>query len=152
MEGLLPLLIIIVSFALSASNRKKKQAAAQRTPARRVPAQAAVNKAPKNAGIPKAAPEPAQAPQAPVLEAMDRDGSIDMPPMEPHEHEGKPLPCPAEERELPRPRPAAQANVQMPVPPAGLQLNFSRNSVVQGVVMAEVLSRPKFDHGRRVIR
>lgn len=150
MEVLL-LLIIIVSFALSASNRRR-QAAAQRTPARRVPAQAAVNKAPKNAGIPKAAPAPEQAPQAPVLEAMDRDGSIDMPPMEPHEHEGKPLPCPAEERELPRPRPAAQANVQMPVRPAGLQLNFSRNSVVQGVVMAEVLSRPKFDHGRRVIR
>ena len=150
MEVLL-LLIIIVSFALSASNRRR-QAAAQRTPARRVSARTAVNKAPKNAGIPKAAPEPAQAPPAPVLETMDRDGSIDMPPMEPHEHEGKPLPCPAEERELPRPRPAAQANVQMPVRPAGLQLNFSRNSVVQGVVMAEVLSRPKFDHGRRVIR
>lgn len=150
MEVLL-LLIIIVSFALSASNRRR-QAAAQRTPARRVPVQAAVNKAPKNAGIPKADPESAQVPDEPAFETVDRDGSIDMPPMEPHEHEGKPLPCPAEERELSRPRPAAQANVQMPVRPAGLQLNFSRNSVVQGVVMAEVLSRPKFDHGRRVIR
>ncbi|MBQ7519382.1 MAG: hypothetical protein IJU12_03615 [Clostridia bacterium] len=152
MEGLLPLLIIIISFALSASNRRKRQAASQRAPAKAIPAKAAVNKAPKNAGIPKTMPEPLKAREEEPDEDSDRDGSIDMPPMEPHEHEGKPMPCPAEERELPRPRPAAQTAVTAPARPAALQLNFRRNSVVQGVVMAEVLTRPKFQNGRRVIR
>lgn len=152
MEGLLPLLIIIISFALSASNRRKRQAASQRAPAKTVSAKAAVNKAPKKAGIPKTMPEPLKAQKEEPDEDSERDGSIDMPPMEPHEHEGKPMPCPAEERELPRPRPAAQTAVTAPVRPAALQLNFNRNSVVQGVVMAEVLTRPKFQNGRRVIR
>ena len=100
MEGLLPLLIIIISFALSASNRRKRQAASQRAPAKAVPVKAAVNKAPKKAGIPKTMPEPLKAQKEEPDEDSDRDGSIDMPPMEPHEHEGKPMPCPAEEREL----------------------------------------------------
>ena len=152
MEGLLPLLIIIISFALSASNRRKRQAASQRAPAKAVPVKAAVNKAPKKAGIPKTMPEPLKAQKEEPDEDSDRDGSIDMPPMEPHEHEGKPLPCPAEERELPRLQPDAQTAASAPVRPAALQLNFSRNSVVQAVVMAEVLRRPQYEHGRRVIR
>lgn len=153
MEGLLPLLMIIIGLALSASNRRKRQAAAQRVPAKAAPAKAAAHKAPGNAGIPKAAPKPVAAPEKPKdAEIVSRDGSIVMPPMEAHEHEGKPLPCPAEERERPRPWHAAQAAAQTSARPAALRLNFSRSSVVQAVVMAEVLSRPKYENGRRVIR
>ena len=82
----------------------------------------------------------------------ERDGSSEMPPVEAHEHEGKPLPCPAEERETPRPRPAQLALLQDHGSAPGLQLTFSRNAVVQAVVMAEVLNRPRFEKGRRAIR
>lgn len=150
MEALLPLLIFLIVFALNASNKKKsRQEAKQRYAAKMAKAQKpaapkAVREKPPVAAVPQE--------QLTDFGQRDRDGSIDMPPMEPHEHEGKPMPCPAEERELPRPRPAAQAAVQPPARPAALQLNFSRNSVVQGVVMAEVLRRPQYEHGRRVIR
>ena len=87
-----------------------------------------------------------------IIRPEERDGSIEMPPVEAHEHEGKPLPCPAEERETPRPRPAQLALLQDHGSAPGLQLTFSRNAVVQAVVMAEVLNRPRFEKGRRAIR
>ena len=62
---------------------------------------------------------------------------------------------PEEERAKPRPHPALQ-HQEMPdlacdtVP--GLTLNFSNSqSLVQGVIMGEVLRRPEFKNGRRVI-
>ena len=88
-------------------------------------------------------------------EADEWDGSIEMAPETPHTHEGKEAPCPAEERAKPRPHPATQ-HQETPdlacdtVP--GLTLNFSDSqSLVQGVIMGEVLRRPEFKNGRRVI-
>ena len=89
---------------------------------------------------------------------FERDGSITMPPMEPHEHEGKPMPCPAEERRKPRPRPSQMADAEQRKAERktkgtkGLQLDFGGNSMVQSVVMAEILKRPEYKNGRRVIR
>ena len=161
METIFVLLLMIVSFALSASkNSQKKKNAAKTAP--RVPQasrQAAVKRAPKNAGIPAAQKQPAKKNETPApARKPDEDvwetggGSIEMPPAEPHEHEGKPMPCPAEEREQPRPRPARQAPAPAAAKSAGLQLYFSQNSVVQAVVMAEILKRPEFKNGRRTIR
>ena len=88
-------------------------------------------------------------------EADEWDGSIEEAPQTPHTHEGKDASCPAEERAKPRPHPAMQ-HQEMPdlacdtVP--GLTLNFSNSqSLVQGVIMSEVLRRPEFKNGRRVI-
>ena len=79
-------------------------------------------------------------------------GSIELPPVEAHEHEGKPMPCPAEEREKSRPRPSQLAPKETEQKPQGLQLSFSLNSLVQAAVMSEILRRPEFRNGRRVIR
>lgn len=66
---------------------------------------------------------------------------------QPHEHEGKKdVPCPAEEREKPRPVENKVSVQPAPVIP-GLNLKFDRNSVLQGVVMSEILNRPRV--GRR---
>ena len=75
-----------------------------------------------------------------------------MPPREAHEHEGKPMPCPADEREALRPRPAELANQPETVRPNQLQVVFSKNAVLEGVIMSEVLKRPEFRNGRRVYR
>lgn len=159
MESIVALLIIIISFSLSASkNKKKRDAAAQRSAAVRKARPAAPARAPVKQGAPlppKQESKKAESDQEgweAFPQAERKDGSIDMPPIEPHEHEGKPMPCPAEERELPRPRPAQQAQPVSAASGAGWSLDFSRSGVVQGVVMAEVLSRPKFENGRRVIR
>lgn len=72
-----------------------------------------------------------------------------------HEHEGKDPSCPALNPEQHRPalrteteQKAAPAPVQIPA----LNIAFDRQSVVQGVIMSEVLTRPTFKNGRRVIR
>ena len=158
MEGIL-LLIVLISFAISASSSKKKKAARTGVKAAHPTTKAAhpaVQRTPRNAGIPKVSSETADKQQAfgDVLpyEEFEHDGSIEMPAMEAHEHEGKPMACPAEERAKPRPRPSKLAP-QKPQPKrAGLQLSFNANSVVQAAVMAEVLKRPEFRNGRRVIR
>jgi len=156
MDAALVILIIIIGVWSKFQKQKKKAAAAaprqsgrQRVNARKSVPQAAPPqpmKAPLNAGIPLAVPESDDVPEE------ERDGSIDMPPMEPHEHEGKPMPCPAEERERPRPRPSQVAAQAAHATQAGLQLSFNQKNMVQAVVMAEVLQRPRFDRGRRVIR
>jgi hypothetical protein len=82
-------------------------------------------------------------------------GSIEMMPEEPHVHEGKdPESCPAAEREKDR---ADAKHVEPTIPASnaapGLTLNFSDGqSILQGVVMSEVLRRPEFVNGHRVIR
>lgn len=173
MEVIFPLLIILISFAVSASKNKKNaqtaknagQSAARQAAARQAAArQAAARRAPRNAGIPNAgrtaaqrAPETKSAP-APTLAAEEDEawehggGSIELPPVEAHEHEGKPMPCPAEEREKPRPRPSQLAPKETEQKPQGLQLSFSQSSLVQAAVMSEILRRPQFRNGRRVIR
>jgi hypothetical protein len=99
MEALLPLLILLIAFALNASNKKKsRQEAKQRYAAKMAKAQKpAAPKAVREK--PPVAAEPQE--QLTDFGQSDRDGSIDMPAPEPHEHEGKPLPCPAEERQKP---------------------------------------------------
>lgn len=82
-------------------------------------------------------------------------GSIEMMPEESHVHEGKdPESCPAAEREKGR---ADVKQAEPPIPALnaapGLTLNFSDGqSILQGVVMSEVLRRPEFVNGHRVIR
>lgn len=157
MEILLVVLLIVISVA--SKSRKNSQAAVrarQRT--------AAARPAPASGPQPAAASSPRQAqPKVEQLkledfdadEADEWDGSIEMAPETPHTHEGKEAPCPAEERAKPRPHPATQ-HQETPdlacdtVP--GLALNFSDSqSLVQGVIMGEVLRRPEFKNGRRVI-
>lgn len=156
MDVFMALLVIAASIAVSMSNSKKKKTAGKQVTAKLAQrSRPAVQKAPRNAGIPQAAAsKPAQ--RDSWAKEEDRweqgGGSIEMPPMEAHEHEGKPLPCPAEERERPRPRPSQMAPTEDRQPQGGLQLDFSKNQVVQAVVMAEILKRPEFKNGRRVIR
>ena len=157
MEILLVVLLIVISVA--SKSRKNSQAAVrahQRT--------AAARPEPASRPQPAAASSPRQAqPKVEKLkledfdadEADEWDGSIEMAPETPHTHEGKEAPCPAEERAKPRPHPATQ-HQETPdlacdtVP--GLTLNFSNSqSLVQGVIMGEVLRRPEFKNGRRVI-
>ena len=157
MEILLVVLLIVISVA--SKSRKNSQAAVrahQRT--------AAARPAPASRPQSAAASSPRQAqPKVEQLkledfdsdEADEWDGSIEMAPETPHTHEGKEAPCPAEERAKPRPHPATQ-HQETPdlacdtVP--GLTLNFSDSqSLVQGVIMGEVLRRPEFKNGRRVI-
>lgn len=157
MEILLVVLLIVISVA--SKSRKNSQAAVrahQRT--------AAARPAPASRPQSAAALSPRQAqPKVEQLkledfdadEADEWDGSIEMAPETPHTHEGKEAPCPAEERAKPRPHPATQ-HQETPdlacdtVP--GLTLNFSDSqSLVQGVIMGEVLRRPEFKNGRRVI-
>ncbi len=157
MEILLVVLLIVISVA--SKSRKNSQAAVrahQRT--------AAARPEPASRPQPAAASSPRQAqPKVEQLkledfdsdEADEWDGSIEMAPETPHTHEGKEALCPAEERAKPRPHPATQ-HQETPdlacdtVP--GLTLNFSDSqSLVQGVIMGEVLRRPEFKNGRRVI-
>ena len=86
------------------------------------------------------------------LHKEERDGSIDMPPREAHEHEGKPMPCPADERETPRPRSADLETQPVAAQPHRLEIAFSQNAVLEGVIMSEILKRPEFRDGRRVYR
>ena len=60
-----------------------------------------------------------------------------------HHHEGKPdIPCPAVEREMPRIK--VEEKTEMPAPAIpGLNLEFNRNTVLQGFVMSEILNRPR---------
>jgi len=153
------------------ASRVTRQAAAPNRAAR----QQTVQRAPANAGIPHKQPEKKAAPAVKTVnekaafaegdEAMpftesgegfahreEKEGSIALPPREAHEHEGKPLPCPADEREAPRPRPAQQAlTASVPAAQPALQLSFSQSSVLNAVIMSEVLKRPEFKNGRRVI-
>lgn len=157
MEILLVVLLIVISVA--SKSRKNSQAAVrahQRT--------AAARPAPASRPQSAAASSPRQAqPKVEQLkledfdsdEADEWDGSIEMAPETPHTHEGKEAPCPAEERAKPRPHPALQ-HQETPdlacdtVP--GLTLDCSNSqSLVQGVIMGEVLRRPEFKNGRRVI-
>lgn len=157
MEILLVVLLIVISVA--SKSRKNSQAAVrahQRT--------AAARPAPASKPQPAAVASPKQAqPKVEQLKMEDFDsgeadgweGSIQMPSEPPHTHEGKDPSCPAQERAKPRPHPASQHR-EMPdlacdtVP--GLTLDFSNSqSLVQGVIMGEVLRRPEFKNGRRVI-
>ncbi len=96
------------------------------------------------------------------LDTFDHDekeeswrGSIEMTPEEPHLHEGKdPTSCPATEREQDC-TDIRQHESSNPAPNKvpGLVLNFSdRQSILHGVVMSEVLRRPEFINGHRIIR
>ena len=76
------------------------------------------------------------------FEQYDRDGSIIMPPPEPHIHEGKEMPCPAEERERPRPRTVQAAETRGIAKKEGLNISFTKNSFLQAVIVSEVLKRP----------
>lgn len=72
-----------------------------------------------------------------------------------HEHEGKDPSCPA--LNPAQHRPALRAETEQKAAPAPVQIPalniaFDRQSVVQGVIMSEVLTRPTFKNGRRVIR
>ena len=155
MEILLVVLLIVISVA--SKSRKNSQAAVrahQRT-ARPAPASK-----PQPAAV--ASPKQMQ-PKAEQLKMEDFDsddadswdGSIEMAPETPHTHEGKDASCPEEERAKPRPHPALH-HQEMPDlacdTAPGLTLNFSNSqSLVQGVIMGEVLRRPEFKNGRRVI-
>lgn len=98
-------------------------------------------------------PEVLQAEQ--IDHAEQREGSIPYTPEPDHVHEGKPdAPCPAQQRMQPRAAANADAGTarQADAAPA-LTLDFADSrSVVQGVIMSEVLRRPQFVNGRRVIR
>ncbi|MBQ9195805.1 MAG: hypothetical protein IJ157_01080 [Clostridia bacterium] len=160
MDAIFPLLLIIISFAISASKKKQKRIAGKGVPsaARTVRKKAHKPYAESKTPLTPAQPAPKETAESDIFgdvlpfEDFERDGSIEMPAIEPHEHEGKPMPCPAEEREMPRQRPSQQAAMPVMVRKQGLQLNFAPDSVTQAVVMAEILKRPAFKNGRRVIR
>lgn len=170
------LIFLVVMVALAGFGKKKKaEKQARRTPPAFSPTPALIESAPPKAPEQKAAPAIAKPAAAPVklrpaapaaarvmvkeekkieprVDTSYEDrlayGSIKMPKDEPHDHEGKPLPCPAEEREMPR----AYAGKNAPVANGKLQLSFTKDSLVQAAVMSEVLNRPRFVNGRRVIR
>ena len=161
------LIIVLAIWSRSAKNKKKSEGAKQllsqnaarrQTGAKPAPAKPAAAKPESHSWTAeptparKAEPEIEQPLSFESFEQAERDGSIEMPAHEPHEHEGKPLPCPAEEREQPRPRPAQLAPKGQAAPRTALQLSFRQNNVLQAVVMSEILNRPRFENGRRVIR
>ena len=76
------------------------------------------------------------------FDQYDRDGSIIMPPAEPHVHEGKEMPCPAEERERPRPRTVRAEESRGTAKKDGLNICFTKNSFLQAFILSEVLKRP----------
>lgn len=161
MEGIL-LLILFAVLNMVAKQKKAKRPAKkpvqwQSAPAAKItavpPAKIVPLKAAPPAAVQHAQKKAEQAP-APVEQTQtpERDGSIIMPPIEPHEHEGKPLPCPAQEREKPRPRPCELAREEENARKSKPAPLFTPNAMVQAVVMSEILNRPRFENGRRVIR
>ncbi len=164
MQILWVVILIIWAVAVNANKKKKvaqKNAAAGTVkqpvaPVNRGVASATKTKTTQSKPQKHVAPAPAIKPAESYGEGFahkeERDGSINMPPREAHEHEGKPMPCPADEREAPRPRPAELANQPETVRPNQLQVVFSKNAVLEGVIMSEVLKRPEFHNGRRVYR
>lgn len=159
MDAFFALLMIVIGIvSVVSKSKQQKNASKARQDLRKAQAArangrpAAVKPAQKT---PAAAASPAQ--KAEPMDSDDawaelRDGSIEMPAIEPHEHEGKIQECPAVERQQPRPRPAKMAPAEKQEPAPGLQLEFAKGSLVQAVVMAEILKRPEFRNGRRVIR
>ena len=158
--GFVVILIIVVSLISKSSKQNKRKQAHDAVQARLKAKQPPRMPPQQTAQTPQPAAEPAPiepsvaelTPQVVAFEDFDKDGSIEMPVHEPHEHEGKPMPCPAEEREKPRVRPSQQAPQQQAAAQPALQLNFSQDSLVQATIMAEILKRPEFRNGRRVIR
>lgn len=164
MQILWVVILIIWAVAVNANKKKKvaqKNAAAGTGKQPAAPVNRATSAAPRAKTTQSTAKKPAEtAPARKPAESYgegfahkeERDGSIRMPPREAHEHEGKPMPCPADEREAPRPRPAELAAQQEAVQPKQLQVAFTQNAVLEGVIMSEVLKRPEFRNGRRVYR
>ena len=164
MQILWVIVLIIWAVAVNANKKKKvaqknaagsagKQPAApvNRGTAAASRAKATQSTAKKPAGA-ASARKPAESYGEGFAHKEERDGSIRMPPREEHEHEGKPMPCPADEREAPRPRPAELAAQPAAAQPKQLQVAFTQNAVLEGVIMSEVLKRPEFRNGRRVYR
>ena len=164
MQILWVIVLIIWAVAVNANKKKKvaqknaagsagKQPAApvNRGTAAASRAKAMQSTAKKPAGA-ASAQKPAESYGEGFAHKEERDGSIRMPPREEHEHEGKPMPCPADEREAPRPRPAELAAQPAAAQPKQLQVAFTQNAVLEGVIMSEVLKRPEFRNGRRVYR
>lgn len=153
------LLIVLTIWSRAAKQQQKKKSEG----AKQLMAQSAARRQPDAKPAAARPVPPAKADKHPepvtekpltfgAFEHAERDGSIEMPAIEAHKHEGKPLPCPAEEREQPRPRPAQLAPQRQAASRPGMQLSFSQSSVVQAVVMSEILTRPRFESGRRMIR
>lgn len=151
MERLIVIILLVVLGMLS-KKKQRKAAAVKRTPPR------AAAPAPKPS---PSAPLPVQQEQHDLLQAEQTkdseqwQGSIPYTPEPAHVHEGKAeAPCPAQQRI--QPRVAMQPDTPRAMPgnatPA-ISLDFANSSsVLQGVVMSEVLRRPEFVNGRRVIR
>ena len=169
------LLIVIIIIVCIANSNKKKKAAQEaavrnkvmRTAAPQVTAEkfaaavaerkaAATQPAPAApAAMPAAAAKkvaaktvrPAMQVSHHIEEGCGTTGSIQTPEHVPHEHEGKPLPChPGDSDRVPlSPEPAA-------APAAKASPLFTGNDLVRSVVMSEILTRPRFENGRRVIR
>lgn len=169
------LLIVIIIIVCIANSNKKKKAAQEaavrnkvmRTAAPQVTAEkfaaavaerkaAATQPAPAApAAMPAAAAKkvaakavrPAMQVSRHIEEGCGTTGSIQAPEHVPHEHEGKPLPChPGDSDRIPlSPEPAA-------APAAKASPLFTGDDLVRSVVMSEILTRPRFENGRRVIR
>ena len=158
MDAFFALLMIVIGIvSVVSKSKQQKNASKVRQDLRKAQAARANGRpaAAKTAQKTPAAASPAKRAEPQVSDdawAEIRDGSIEMPAIEPHEHEGKIQECPAVERQQPRPRPAKMAPAEKKEPAPGLQLEFAKGGLVQAVVMAEILKRPEFRNGRRVIR
>lgn len=140
MEEILVVVIIAVATALSKSAKKVKSNKAVQYRKAYEAMQKAINTQTLDAQLRmEETLDAAPTPPAPEPAADQKPA----PAVEMHQHEGKPdIPCPAIEREKPRVKPETPQTPAAPVIP-GLNLTFDRNSVVQGVVMSEILNRPR---------
>lgn len=168
------LIVIIIIVCIANSNKKKKAAqeaavrnkvmrtaapqvtaekfaaaVAERKAAATQPAHAAPAAMPAAAAkkVAAKAVRPAMQVSRHIEEGCGTTGSIQAPEHVPHEHEGKPLPChPGDSDRIPlSPEPAA-------APAAKASPLFTGDDLVRSVVMSEILTRPRFENGRRVIR
>lgn len=172
------LIVIIIIVCIANSNKKKKaaQEAAVRNKVMRTAAPQVTAEKFVAAVAERKATAPQPAPAAPVTKApaarpaaakkvsakavrpamqvsqhieegCGTTGSITAPEHVPHEHEGKPLPChPADSDRIP----LSSEPVVAPAPKASPL--FTGDDLVRSVVMSEILTRPRFENGRRVIR
>ncbi len=160
-EPILVLLIFVI--AVVSKNKKAKRAGAAAASKERMQRSNAASEKPAAPvkAAPPVKPQPvrhASKEEQPAKAKTDQrpsQGSIVIPPAEPHTHEGPDPSCPAEQYEVNRPavradRERRQTPAQVKVP--GLSLSLDSHSLVQSVIMSEVLTRPAFRNGRRIIR
>ena len=134
LELLLPLIVVVFSFAARASKNKKAVAAHRASSADFDARLRGTNAEPQKN---ETRMEQTLRPAAPAAAKVAVTAPVTL--QEEHFHEGRPeAPCPATEA---RPSERRETTAIPEIP--GLKLSFDRNTVLQGFVMSEILNRPR---------